>query len=253
MNRNKILRFLLFFSITILIVACNNDKADDLKHSDGCAKTVDKSAPIDDQVGIKEPEPMKKGSEKLALLEINIDVECNENKKGYSKYIHETKETSFSFVHPVDWAFEETGVWDAGMASDGHLREASPERGGVHFVLDLETEGSLSIFGTSNRYYWTLELDEIGKWDTWESVEKELIINGTKRGNIFMIERDSEVFIRISYERERSESEGYYSPSIYLFIANLNRDFYDENKDIIWEIIGSLEFRFNKVESKGSH
>lgn len=239
MNRNKILRLLLLLSIFFLIIGCNKDEYDYLKQVDNCKETSSSSVCSDNQVFIEEPEPKQEDEVKIDLPKIDIDVECNKNKEGYLEYVHKTKETSFSFVHPEDWFFEEENVWDAGMASDGHLREASPGRGGVRFILDRETEGFMVIFGTSHRHY-----------GMPESVPKKLVINGTKRGIVHLTEINNEVFIRVSYEREHTEGDGFHSPGIYLFMAALNKEFYDENKDAIWGIIGSLEFRFIKEESK---
>ncbi|MCD5410470.1 MAG: hypothetical protein LRZ93_02300 [Clostridiales bacterium] len=245
MNRSKILRFLLLLSITFLIMGCNNDKGDYLKHSDGSTEIVDKSNRLENTVDIKELEPKQEDEVEIDLPKIDIYVECNKNKEGYLEYVHKTKETSFSFVHPEDWFFEEDDVWDAGMASDGHLREASPERGGVRFLLDRETEGLMIIDGSFTKFI------PPRPYGAQEFVEKDLVINGIMSGRIiYERDNDNEVLICISYERKHLEGEGFYSPSIYMIFARFNKEFYHENKDTIWEIIGSVDFKFIKEESK---
>ena len=165
----------------------------------------------------------------LGIMVLILLVGCSQAQPGeedytydyenYEEYIYTFNEESFKFFYPKEgWLVEEQPAWEASEDI-----EASPDWG-VHIYKEGDKENYISLFGSFT--IWGVPEDDY-------DIEKEFIVDGTKKGTIHMNREDGFMDMYLIYEE--GNYQGYHNA-----ILKMDEDFYEDNKDVIWHILANI-------------
>lgn len=158
----------------------------------------------------------KQFKEFYSIYGFELKIETNQS-EVYEEYIYTFNERTFTFLCPKEgWIVEEQPAWEA---SEGI--EASPDWG-VHLYKEGDKENYISLF------------DSVSPFTIPDfAIEKEFIVDGTKKGTIHMNWEDSFMDVYLVYDSDDSD---YYHNAI----VKTTEEFYEEYQDIIWHVLASL-------------
>lgn len=142
------------------------------------------------------------------------------NYKEYKEYTYIFDDKESEFMYPKEeWIIEEIPSW---KSSEG--LEASPEWG-VKVYRQGDKDNYLDLFASFSQ----------GRVETMESdyIEKDFMVDGTKIGRLYIKLEDEIVYINVLYQE--GDYEGFHNSS-----AKTSEKFYEDNKDIIWHILASM-------------
>ncbi|MEQ2128500.1 hypothetical protein QTP99_00605 [Caldanaerobacter subterraneus KAk] len=170
-------------------------------------------------------------SEKIGTIPKNYSY----NYSNYLEYNFKKAgdiEGSFSFKYPKGWIVEKLPTWEANPE-----KEASPDWG-VELYKEGDKENKITILGIVGG----VPVDE-SRGNTWEKQglqKSQLVVGDVNRGEVYSGLAENKVRIVVLYY-DRENPPGFESGWHLEAHVEVNKQFYNINKDEIWHILASVK------------